>query len=359
MAIAKIKFISIGTAIIFLGLVMPAFGQLTAQDASNMWNNFNASFYLFGGYYAWQQSGSYNSNDRWENAEMIEMATDCYIATPTSANETTLANLVNGFNTSYGSDWTSDKYNDDIMWSVLVNARAYLAIYSETKTVTSSMRNWALNASNNFCWVYNGGHSPNRVNPQYDNTFGGGMWWTNNSNPSTSPKNSCVNGPGALAAFYLSLIYPNAGFFAKGTNMINWETTYLVQPNGFLYDHYIASGPVGSDLSYNAGTYVGAAGFLGVGIQPWPITTRTMIVPTTSFPTTALAEETTMASTASSSVGWGHMSSCPATPTGMGSLTTRRTLLGRSQMLPVYPGMIGWPPRLPAACIAGIVLPPL
>jgi predicted alpha-1,6-mannanase (GH76 family) len=252
-----------------LGLCLPAYGQLTWQSASNLWNNFNNAFYVSAGsgaYYKWQQGGSFQSNDRWENAEMIEMATDRYIAEPNSQDNAILTALLNEFDSIYGKDWTSDQYNDDIMWCVLAHARAYMAIYTATKTVSSSMKNWAVNASNNFCWVYHGNHSPNRVNPQYDNTFGGGMWWTNNSNPATAVKNSCVNGPAALAAFYLNVIYPNAGFWAMATNMINWETTYLVISRGYLYDHYAASGPVSGDYSYNVGTYVGAAGLLGVGI---------------------------------------------------------------------------------------------
>ncbi len=254
--------------LLLAGLAMPAFGQFTAQNVSNIWNDFNATFYAPSGsygYYAWDQGGSYDSNDRWENAEMIEMATDCYIAAPTTQNENMLTALVNGFDHSYGTDWTSDKYNDDIMWSVLVNARAYMAIYNETKTVNSSMITWANDASNNFCWVYNGGHSPNRVNPQYDSTLGGGMWWTNNSNPSTGTKNACVNGPGALAGFYLGLIYTNAEFTIMASNMISWETAKLIEPDGLLYDHITASGLASGDYSYNAGTYVGAAGFLGLG----------------------------------------------------------------------------------------------
>jgi predicted alpha-1,6-mannanase (GH76 family) len=251
--------------LVFSALCLPVYGQLTWQSASNLWNNFNNAFYVSAGsgaYYRWQQGGSFEENDRWENAEMIEMATDRYIAEPNSQDNAILTALLNEFDSVYGTQWTGDQYNDDIMWSVLAHARAYLAIYIETKTVTSSMKTWGLNASNNFCWVYNGG--PGRSKPQCDTNFGGGMWWTNNSNPSTATKNSCVNGPAALAAFYLNWIYPNAGFYAMGTNMIDWETTYLVT-NGFLYDHYIASGPVGIDLSYNAGTYVGAAGLLRVG----------------------------------------------------------------------------------------------
>src|SRR3984885_13667202 len=193
----------VSAVLLLLSSCFSAFSQSAWQSASNVWNNFNNAFYQSGGYYKWNQTNGYDQNDRWENVEMIEMATDSYIAVPTSANETTLLALVNGFNTSYGNQWTSDMYNDDIMWSVLANARAYLAISSVTKTVTSSMTTWAVNASNNFCWLYNGG--PGRTKPQYDTNFGGGMWWTNNSNPSTATKNSCVNGPAALAGFYLSL----------------------------------------------------------------------------------------------------------------------------------------------------------
>ena len=249
------------------GLLMPALGQTTAQDASNIWNNFCATFSVSGGHFAWQQGGSYDKNDFWENAEMIEMATDCYIAAPTTQNENTLTALLNGFDTSNGKDWTGDKYNDDIMWAVLAHARAYLAIYNETRTVNSSMANWAINASNNFCWVYNGGHSPNRTQPQYDATLGGGMWWTNNSNPSTGTKNACVNGPGALAGFYLGLVYTNAEFTAMASNMISWESSKLITGNGELFDHCTASGVASGDYSYNAGTYVGAAGFLGAGVS--------------------------------------------------------------------------------------------
>ena len=254
--------------LILSGMCLPAFGQLSGQDAGNIFTAFYNTFFTNSsgnGRYIWQEDGSFDKNDRWENAEMIEMTTDRYLAVPDTTDANALTALLNGFDDNYGTDWTSDEYNDDIMWCVLAYARAYLALYSVTGTVNSSMSNWANIASNNFCWVYNGGHSPGRTQPQYDNTFGGGMWWTTDHTGSGT-KNSCVNGPAALAAFYLNLIYPNGGFLQKGKNMINWETTNLVLSSGFLYDHYATNGPVGSDLSYNAGTYVGAAGLLGTGI---------------------------------------------------------------------------------------------
>jgi predicted alpha-1,6-mannanase (GH76 family) len=251
--------------IVLLGAALPALAQLSAQDASNSWAAFNTAFSVSGGHYAWQEGGSFSKNDFWENAEMIEMATDRFLAASDTQDENSVTSLLNGFDSIYGTDWTGDGYNDDIMWAVLAHARAYVALYNWSGTVTSSMTNWLVNASNNFCWVYNGGHSPYRIQPQYDGVFGGGMWWTTNHTASGT-KNSCVNGPAALAAFYLGLVYPNAGFMAKGTNMINWENKYLVLPNGFIYDHYATNGAVDGDLSYNAGTYVGAAGFLGLGI---------------------------------------------------------------------------------------------
>lgn len=261
----KTRFIAIIT---LLGVSFPAFGQLSGKDAGDAYADFYNTFFTNSsgnGRYIWQEGGSFSKNDTWQNAEMIEMTTDRYIAVPDTTDANAVNALVNGFDDNYGTDWTGDEYNDDIMWAVLAHARAYLALYNATGVVDSSMSNWGVNASNNFCWVYNGGHSPGRVQPQYDNTFGGGMWWTTNHS-GTGTKNSCVNGPAALAAFYLNLIYPNGGFLAKAKNMINWETTNLVLSDGFLYDHYATNGAVGGELSYNAGTYVGAAGLLGVGI---------------------------------------------------------------------------------------------
>ncbi len=272
--LAIAKHLARTSAIVILwSACFPAFGQLAAQDATNIFNDFYNTFYVAssgGGEYIWQQGGSFSQNDEWENAEMIEMTIDRYIAAPNTTDSNAMTALLNGFDKAYGTDLTGDIYNDDIMWCVLAHARAYLALYSVTGTINSSMKNWANIASNNFSWVYNGGHSPGRVLPQYDGTFGGGMWWTTNHlgspNYADITKNACINGPAALAGFYLSLIFPNAGFQTEAKNMINWETTYLVQSDGFLYDHYATNGAVGSDLSYNVGTYVGAAGFLGTGI---------------------------------------------------------------------------------------------
>lgn len=250
------------------GTSVPAFCQLSGQDAGNIFNAFYNTFFTNnggGGTYIWQENGAFNKDDRWEYAEMIEMTTDRYLAAPNTTNANILSALIKGFDANYGPDWTDDKYNDDIMWCVLAYARAYLALYSTTGTINSSMSRWANIASNNFCWVYNGGHWPGRTRPQYDDRFGGGMWWTTNHGR-RGTKNACVNGPAALAAIYLNAIYPNVGFLQKAKNMITWETTHLVLPDGFLYDHYAKKrGPVGPDFSYNAGTYVGAAGLLGTG----------------------------------------------------------------------------------------------
>lgn len=261
----KVK--TIYTAILWLSAwSLPAFGQLSADDAGAIFTNFYSAFHVNGGEYKWQQGGSFNNNDFWENAEMIEMTIDRYLAAPNAADSNDLTSILNAFDGTYTGGWTATHiYNDDVMWAVLAHARAYVVMSNLTGTVTASMAKWAINASNNFCWVYNGG--PGRANPQCDNTYGGGIWWTNNSSSaSDSPKNSCVNGPAALAAYYLNQIFPSAGFWAMGSNLINWENHYLVLSNGKVYDHYDAGGQEGSDLSYNAGTYVGAAGLLGLGI---------------------------------------------------------------------------------------------
>ncbi|MGH7940597.1 MAG: hypothetical protein ACREFR_05950 [Limisphaerales bacterium] len=175
-SMAQIR-IAATAAFIMLGASSRAMAQLSTNDAANIFTHFYNAFFVSssgGGEYIWQQRGSFSKDDQWENAEMIEMTIDRYIAAPDTADSNAMTGLLNGFDKAYGSDWTSDIYNDDIMWCVLAHARAYLALYNATAAINSSMRSWAAIASNNFCWVYDGGHPPGRILPQYDDTFGAG-----------------------------------------------------------------------------------------------------------------------------------------------------------------------------------------
>ena len=231
----------------------------TSTQATNIWNAYNNAFYVGNtgdAYYRQDQGGGQDIGDFWYNAEELEMADDRAARSGSAGDKTIVAALVNGFDATYGSDWTGDMYNDDVMWACLAHLRAYF-VTGSTNT------NWAVEAADNFNWVYNGGHSPGRSAPQVDGTYGGGMWWTTDHS-STGTKNACDNGPAALVAYYLSTIWPSGtGFLSQSQSLYNWEKSTLVTSSGYVYDHTGSSGVTGYDLSYNAGAFIGAAYLLG------------------------------------------------------------------------------------------------
>jgi len=244
------------TLLVVDGNVASAF---TSTQATNAWNAFNGSFYVGNNgsaYYRQKQGGGQDTNDFWMNAEEIEMAIDRAQRSGSDGDKAIVTALVNGFDATYSTDWTWNSFNDDIMWACLAHIRAYF--------VTGSTNiNWPVAAANNFNWVYNGGHSPGRAVSQVDSTFGGGMWWTTDHS-STGTKNACDNGPAAIVAYYLSTIWPNGtGFRSQAQNLYDWEKATLVDSSGNVYDHTGSSGVTGFDLSYNAGTFIGAAYVLG------------------------------------------------------------------------------------------------
>jgi len=241
-----------------LTLVSPGARAFDATNATALWTSYTNAFYVFNGgnaYFSKSQGSGPDTTDFWFNAEQLEMAVDRATRSGSPGDLALVVSLVNGFDRTYGKDWTGNSYNDDIMWACLAHLRAY-QVTGQTNSA------WAATAANNFNWVYSGNHVPGRISPQYDSTYGGGMWWTTDHS-STGTKNACVNGPAAIVAFLLSQVYPSGtAYLSDSQNMYLWEKDYLVKSSGFLYDHYATNGAVGSDLSYNAGTCIGAAYYL-------------------------------------------------------------------------------------------------
>ena len=237
----------------------PSASAFTSTQATNMWNAYNNAFYVGNNgaaYYRQDQGGGEDTVDFWQNAERIEMAVDRAQNSGSAGDKAIVTALVNGFDSMYGSDWTGDTFNDDIMWACLAHLRAYF-VTGSTET------GWAGEAANNYNWVCSGGHSPGRVQPQIDSVYGGGMWWTTDHTSSNASKNACDNGPAALVGYYLSVVWPNTGFKGTAQGIYNWEKSTLLASNGYLYDHINSSGLSGYDLSYQAGTFIGAAYLLG------------------------------------------------------------------------------------------------
>jgi len=231
----------------FLGLPLIAFGAgpFTARDAGTIFGAYNSNFYYqngTNGYFKDTQTG--NIAYFWGQAEMIECVIDAYEWNSNSTAQIMITNLLNGFIANNGSSWTYNVYNDDILWAVLAFARG---------GVDTGRTNFCNIAKANFDAVYARG---------WDTDLGGGLYWRDSDKAS---KNACVNGPGACAAYLLYQIYGDASYLAKATNIYYWERSVLFNTNtGAIYDNIGTNGVISTWAStYNQGTFLGAANFLG------------------------------------------------------------------------------------------------
>jgi predicted alpha-1,6-mannanase (GH76 family) len=129
------------------------------------------------------------------------------------------------------------------MWMVIACARGYLdttnPIYRDA-------------AKSNFDLSYARAWSA---------SLGGGLWWTTTN----ASKNACVNGPAAIASHLLFQITGDTNYLAKSESIYEWERATLFDPNsGAISDAISANGRVSQwSSTYNQGTFIGAANFLG------------------------------------------------------------------------------------------------
>ncbi|MBW8863970.1 MAG: hypothetical protein JF609_03420, partial [Verrucomicrobia bacterium] len=139
---------------------------------------------------------------------------------------------------------SNNDYNDDIMWAVMAFARG---------GADTGRTNYCDIAKANFDACYARAWSTN---------LGGGLYWRNSDRQS---KNACVNGPGAIAAYLLYQIYGDTNYLNKATNIYAWERAVLFNAgSGAIYDNIGTNGVIGTwSSSYNQGTFLGAANFLG------------------------------------------------------------------------------------------------
>jgi predicted alpha-1,6-mannanase (GH76 family) len=218
----------------------------SATDANSMFSAYNSAFYVqngTNGYFKNNQSGGVTYF--WGQAEQIECVIDAYEWTSNSVYQGMITNLLNGFLSDNGSTWYANNgYNDDNMWAILAFARGGR---------DTGMTNYCNLAKADFDAVYARAWSTN---------LGGGLYW---QYPENAGKNACVNGPGAIAAYLLYQIYGDTNYWNKATNLYYWERSVLFNAaNGAIYDNIGTNGVVSTwSSTYNQGTFIGAANFLG------------------------------------------------------------------------------------------------
>ncbi len=173
----------------------------------------------------------------------MEMVLDAYQRTTNSQQLGMFTNLFHGFIAEHGTTWQHNPFNDDIMWAVIALTRAHLL---------SGNSEFLAVAQTNFDLCFARAASTN---------LGGGLWWK----VDVRSKNACVNGPGSIAAFLLGKSTGKSKYFQIATNVFLWERTNLFNAEtGQVSDNIHENGRVGRfSLTYNQGTFVGAANLLG------------------------------------------------------------------------------------------------
>ncbi|HWD92122.1 MAG TPA: glycoside hydrolase family 76 protein [Verrucomicrobiae bacterium] len=217
----------------------------TSADADTLFDAHSQAFYrtrAAGAFYRKNDQGN-EPADFWTEAEQMEMVLDAYEHAANPQRLVMFTNLFHGFIAEHGRTWERNPYNDDIMWSVIALARAHL--------LTGDPEFLSV-AQTNFDLCYARAASTN---------LGGGLWWK----VGVRSKNACVNGPASIAAFLLGKCTGKAEYFTVATNLFLWERSHLFDAaTGQVFDHIRENGRVGRfALTYNEGTFVGAANFLG------------------------------------------------------------------------------------------------
>jgi len=197
-----------------------------------------------GGYFrATNGPATGNKTDFWMAAEQLEMVLDVYERSRNPACLTVFSNGFAGFIADHGTNWEKNPYNDDLMWMVIACARAY-QLSGNTAFRDEAKLNFDL------CYAR-----------AWDTNSGGGLWWKTDNRS----KNACVNGPGAIAAYLLYQIYHDSHYRAKSKAIFKWERMTLFDPtSGRVRDNINRRGHYGfTAFTYNQGTFIGAANFLG------------------------------------------------------------------------------------------------
>ena len=216
----------------------------TSADADTLFEAHTKAFYRETDGRAWfKKTTERGKASFWMRAEQMEMVLDTYERTTNAQQLVMFTNLFRGFLADHGRSWATNDFNDDIMWMVIACTRAHLL------TGNPEFRDVA---RTNFDLCYARAASTN---------LGGGLWWK----VGVPSKNACVNGPGSIAAFLLGRATGEDTYFTIATNLFLWERATLFEPaTGRVFDNIHVNGRVGRfALTYNQGTFVGAANLLG------------------------------------------------------------------------------------------------
>lgn len=231
------------------GLVTVNSVQPVRSEALLAMQCYNNAFYNQYGTYGSSFKAYYYSDvnrtgrmDFWRQAEAIETLIDAYNVNNDADLRNKMVYLYNGMRDAYGLLWTSNTFNDDVIWGALMCVRAFLI------TNDGGMKDMA---KNNFDMVWN---------RAWDTNLGGGLWWTT----AKATKNACVNAPAAICAMYLYQVTGDVSYRDKAKMITDWMISRLyVSGTGEVKGAINAAGTITEgSRTYTQGTFIGACSML-------------------------------------------------------------------------------------------------
>lgn len=211
---------------------------------------FNNHFYnQYGTYgpsykaYYWKDDSHAGRMDFWTQQEAIETLIDAYNLNPSTDFLNKIQYLYNGVRDGYGTLWSNNIYNDDVVWGSLMCIRAY--------HLTNDGGQLDM-AKNNFNMMWNRAWDTSAL--------GGGLWWNTNNNT----KNTCVNAPAVICAMLLYQATGDSSYKTKAKQIMDWMVARLYDANtGEVKGAIIPNGTITEGaLSYTQGTFIGACDLL-------------------------------------------------------------------------------------------------
>jgi predicted alpha-1,6-mannanase (GH76 family) len=225
-------------------LAIPA-QAVTPEEADAAFNSLNKVYWDSAAKFFRREEQGSKKADFWFSAQLWDTVMDQYDRTRSMDVKRQIDDLYDGFIKEY-PDWTTNKYNDDIMWWAIACARAY--------GITNDER-YLQKAKERFDFVYDN---------FLDDKLGGGLYWINER----TSKNSCINGPAVIAAVRLSVLLKDDSYLAKAKDLYAWQKKTLTDGNGKVFDSVSYNERRQTtrvrrfSLTYNQGTYIGAAALL-------------------------------------------------------------------------------------------------
>ena len=237
-----IRFSTLLPLLLALASLATPVSAVTPKQAEIAFESFNRAYWdpqakVFRKEFRGQQKA-----DFWFTAQIWDVVMDEYDRTSDPKVKQQIDDIYDGFIRD-NPDWTTNKFNDDIMWWAIACTRAY--------KITNNPR-YLTKAKESFDFVYNN---------FLDDKYGGGLYWINER----TSKNTCLNAPTVIAAVRLSTLLNDPTYLDKAKSLYAWQKKTLTDGIGKIYDS-IGPGKDGSDnhlakfsLTYNQGTYIGAA----------------------------------------------------------------------------------------------------